>query len=242
MPKPVRRKRTEAKGRTRKIKKGFSIRASFEKAFKVFNNDRRPFLELGAYLFVCFLLGEGFGFWLGKIRYQTDGALVVFLEANLVLVWIIDFVFTVELVRLSLEKVKGKKSAFKTTYESWLGTARYFHAGVLCSLTLMVGTLLLVVPGVIAFAAFFLAPYAALEYRTKTWWTLGISWELTRDVRVKMLGLMLVSCLVLVLGVLCLGVGLIVAWPLTTLAWVVVYRELERQTKLPKLELLKAKV
>jgi len=33
-----------------------------------------------------------------------------------------------------------------------------------------------------------------------------------------------------------------VAWPVTTIAWVVVYRDLERQTKLPKLELLKAKV
>jgi uncharacterized membrane protein len=102
--------------------------------------------------------------------------------------------------------------------------------------------LLLVVPGVIALAAFSLAPYAALEDRTKTWRSLQVSWDLTRSVRWKMLGFFCVTGLLELLGFLCLGVGLIVAWPVTTIAWVVVYRDLERQTKRPKLELLKAKV
>lgn len=159
-----------------------------------------------------------------------------------VVVWFTDLFFSVKLVRLSLDKVKGKRRSFKTPYGAWLGTARYFHASVLYGLSTLVGMVLLVVPGVMAMVAFSLAPYAALETRTKTWRSLQISWELTRSVRWKMLGFFCVTGLFLLFGFLCLGVGLIVAWPVTTIAWVVVYRDLERQTKLPKLELLKAKV
>jgi uncharacterized membrane protein len=38
-----------------------------------------------------------------------------------------------------------------------------------------------------------------------------------------------------------LVVGLVVTVPVSMIAWVVVYRDLERQTKLPKLELIKAR-
>jgi hypothetical protein len=242
LPKPARRPRTKAEGNNRKAKKSFSICGAFEKAFEVFNRNRRPFLGLGVYLLVCTAAEQGFYFGMERLSHQGFGWMEIAVCVGWVVVWFTDLFFSVKLVRLSLDKVKGKRRSFKTPYGAWLGTARYFHASVLYGLSTLVGMVLLVVPGVMAMVAFSLAPYAALETRTKTWRSLQISWELTRSVRWKMLGFFCVTGLFLLFGFLCLGVGLIVAWPVTTIAWVVVYRDLERQTKLPKLELLKAKV
>lgn len=241
MPKPERRPRTKAEVKNRKAQKSFSTRGVFEKAFEVFNRNRRPFLRLGAYLFVCTAAEEGFHYWAESLGRREVGWLEIAVCVGWAVVWVTGLFFSVELVRLSLKKVKGKRRPFKTPYGAWLGTARYFHASVLYGLSTLVGMLLLV-PGVIALAAFSLAPYAALEDRAKTWRSLQMSWELTRSVRWKMLGFFCVTGLLELLGFLCLGVGLIVAWPVTTIAWVVVYRDLERQTKLPKLEWPKAKV
>ena len=94
--------------------------------------------------------------------------------------------------------------------------------------------LVFVVPGIIAIAAFALVQFVALEYKVPVWNAVKISYELTRNVRIKILGFFMVSCAVIFLGFLMIGLGVVWTLPWSILAGVMVLRELERQTKLPK--------
>ncbi len=235
MPKAERRTVVKPKG-PRGGKKDFAIGAAFEKAFDVFKKDKEPFLTLSGAMFFCAAFREVIDY----ARKQKEGDCV--LLALMGLLFFVGWLLKIELIRLSLRKVKGKSRRIKTTFGTVDCYKRSFIAGLLTSLAVLVGLLLLVVPGFIVAIGLCLSVYVVLEYRVNVENALRISWELTRDVKMRILGFGLVSVLAIFCGALCCGVGLIVAWPVTTLAWVVVYRELERQTRLPKFETLKAKV
>jgi len=183
---------------------------------------------------------EAVRFFVDRARKQDEEGWILLVLVGLL--YLVGWLLKIELMRLSLRKVKGKQGRIKTTFGTVDCYKRSFIAGLLISLAVLVGLLLLVVPGFIVAIGLCLSVYVVLEYRVNVENALRISWELTRGVKVKILGFGLVSFLVIFCGLLCCGVGLIVAWPVPTLAWVVVYRELERQTRLPKFETLKAKV
>ncbi len=217
-------------------KKDFAIGAAFEKAFDVFKRDKEPFISIPGAMFFF----EAVRFFVDRARKQDEEGWILLVLVGLL--YLVGWLLKIELMRLSLRKVKGKQGRIKTTFGTVDCYKRSFIAGLLISLAVLVGLLLLVVPGFIVAIGLCLSVYVVLEYRVNVENALRISCELTRGVKVKILGFGLVSFLVIFCGLLCCGVGLIVAWPVTTLAWVVVYRELERQTRLPKFETLKAKV
>ncbi|GEM_PF-1484859 len=221
--------------------KTLPIRAAFGKAFGVFNKNRGAFLRMGAFWAASQLVYGIARAWLRYFHHHPpDGwTLPTTLAIIAVVAWLTSFVYQVEMTRLALKRMPGPHRAMKANFGLGWGIGRYFHASILSGLAVIVGFLLLVVPGLIVGAALSMAAIAALEYRVKTWHSLAISVEMTRGVRIKVWGFMLALVPFNLAGLLFLGVGLLVTVPVSMIAWVAVYRDLERQTKLPKLELMK---
>jgi len=238
MPARVKTGKPSSKSRRPKT---LPIRAAFGEAFEVFNEHRASFLRRGA-LWAFSLLVYGIArAWVGYFLHHPSGgwALPAALAVVALAAWVFNLGFQVEITRLALRKIPGPHRAMKADFALGLGIGRYFQASVLSGLAVLAGLVLLVVPGLIAGAAFSVAAIAALEYRVKTWHSLAVSAELTRGVRIKLWGFMLALVPFNLVGLLLLGVGLLVTVPVSLIAWVAVYRDLERQTKLPKLKLIK---
>jgi len=108
------------------------------------------------------------------------------------------FVFTTAgVTHLALEALAGRRAGLRDLLGAALLKGRkVFVAGFLSSAAWALGLLLLVVPGLVLAAGYFVAvPAAVAEDRTTGSGALARSWELSRGRRVLLLGLLLCSAL-----------------------------------------------
>lgn len=102
----------------------------------------------------------------------------------------------------------------------------YIAVTILYALIVIVGFLLLVVPGVIAAVTFFFAPYLVVDRGLGPIAALKESARITKNNRWRVLALMGATVLVMFLGILALVVGLLVAAPIVFLICAHAYRSL----------------
>ena len=103
---------------------------------------------------------------------------------------------------------------------------QYFGVTILEILIIGIGLLLFIIPGIIAMAAFMFAPYFVVDKGMGPIEALKASARITKGNRLRVLALIGATILVTLLGCLALGVGLLVAIPVTALATVHTYRRL----------------
>lgn len=115
---------------------------------------------------------------------------------------------------------------------------KYIGGKIAASIIVIVGFILLIVPGVIASVALLFAPYLIVDRKMWPIEAMKESARITRGHRWKLLGLVLVIAGLNILGVLALFVGLLVTIPVSMLALVHVYRTLEHKAS----EVVPAKV
>lgn len=106
---------------------------------------------------------------------------------------------------------------------------KYFHyllVMVAASILFVVGFMLFFVPGIIAVTILFFIKYVTLEKDLSFVETFRESARITKGHRLTLLGLALALIALNILGALCLGVGLLVSIPVSSLAVVEAYRTL----------------
>jgi len=103
---------------------------------------------------------------------------------------------------------------------------KYLGVSVLLTLVVLLGLVLLIVPGIIFGLMYMFAPFIVIERGLGPLEAMGESNRITRGHKWPLFGLMLLLILVNVLGLLALGVGLLVSIPVSTLALVHAYRVL----------------
>jgi uncharacterized membrane protein len=133
---------------------------------------------------------------------------------------------TAGLTRIALDYYGGKKPPFETLFIQFKYFLRIFGSQILIGLIVVGGLILLIVPGI----------YWALKYQFVTNIivdkNVGIldamhqSGELTRGVKLQLLLFDFAMAGVMILGGLALGVGILVAFPIVTLAGIYVYKKL----------------
>lgn len=102
----------------------------------------------------------------------------------------------------------------------------YIAVTILFGLIVFVGFVLLIVPGVIAATALLFAPYLVVDKGLGPIAALKESARITKGNRLRVLALMGALALISILGFLALIVGLLVAVPVTAIAYVSAYRRL----------------
>jgi uncharacterized membrane protein len=92
---------------------------------------------------------------------------------------------------------------------------------------IVVGTLLLVLPGIWVAIRFQFYPYFVIEENVSSFTALKMSYELTEGLLKELFFLGLAVVLLNLTGLFLFGVGIVFTYPLTTMATAVVYKNLK---------------
>jgi uncharacterized membrane protein len=109
------------------------------------------------------------------------------------------------------------------------GFWRYLAATLLTGTLVVLGLILLVVPGIILMLMCLFVAYIVIDRGLGPIEAIKESRRITKGSRWNLLGLLLATIGINLLGILCLLVGLLVTIPVTSLAIVHAYRKLEHQ-------------
>lgn len=105
----------------------------------------------------------------------------------------------------------------------------YATAKILMSIIVVLGLILLIVPGVIAALALMFSTYVVMDRNFGPIESLKESMRITKGHRLQLFFFVIVLALLNIAGVLALGVGLLVTVPISALATVHIYRFLEHK-------------
>lgn len=200
------------------MEKTFDIGEVFSFGWKCY---RGRWLFFSSYALVVLLLmsaSSAVSSFFGKSGVEALlGTVVMFILSNF---------FSLSFMNVSLKAALGETASFKDLFSAATLFPAFLIGTILYILTLTAGILLLVFPAFIwamQFSLFYfyiinkkMGPVASLEASSEA--TYGFKWRL--------FGFFILSYLLNVLGFLCLGVGFLVTWPLTSLAHARIYVKL----------------
>tara|TARA_B100001964_G_C14127055_1_gene551044 strand:- start:123 stop:743 length:621 start_codon:yes stop_codon:yes gene_type:complete len=139
---------------------------------------------------------------------------------------LLSFVVALGLVRIGLNLVDGKPASFGDLFACSHLVFKYLIASLLHGFLILVGLMLLIAPGLIWGAQFSQWPFLMVEHDLGPIEALKQSSRITRGTRGKLI-LLFASIIGLVIaGLLALVVGILVAYPVITVASAFVYREI----------------
>lgn len=142
---------------------------------------------------------------------------------------LIGIIFQIGVCRILLNLSVGRTVEYGQLIGNSQYLVRFFLATLLYSLIVTVGTLLLLIPGIIWSLKYSQWPYLMVEKNMGVLESLKKSGEITYGAKMDMFVLMLALAGIMLISVIPLGLGLIVTIPLSTLVPVFVYRELTRE-------------
>ena len=174
---------------------------------------------------IATFLGIMFARGLLMVASQNNPFLLV---VTTVVVVIAEVVVGVGFINISLHLVDGKPVQYRDLFLPVEVIVRYIAANLLAAVIIMVGFLLLIVPGIYAMLRFSMVRYAALEEEGNAFAALKRSSQLTDGIKWRLLGFMVAIVLINLLGAVVFFVGLIVTIPLSAIAMAHLYRELTR--------------
>jgi uncharacterized membrane protein len=132
--------------------------------------------------------------------------------------------------RILLDTVDSKEVKINTLFEnrSPLIILHYVVGSILIGVIIIAGLILLVIPGIYLAARLSFFTYVLLEQEDYDFLkAISTSWEMTENHVWDLVGLVLVSFLIVIAGILALGVGLIITIPITGVMSAIAYRALQ---------------
>lgn len=200
----------------------FSINASLGAGWDTFK--KRPWFLIGApillyigFILVSVVLGE-----IGKIGTVLSLAAGF---ANIVINIFVGMGMISFLLKAYDDPMKLTLRDFWHPEPFW----KYVGASLLSCVLVVVGLILLVVPGIILSIVLMFAPYLVIARSLGPVEALKESARITRGHRWALFGLVLMMALVNIVGLLALVAGLLVTIPVTSLAVIHAFRTLEQQ-------------
>ncbi len=131
--------------------------------------------------------------------------------------------------KLFLRIYDGENPDIKEIFNTYGVFWRFLGQSLLYAIIVMVGFVLLIIPGIIFALMFCFASFIVLDTNTKIVDSLKESANITKGSRWKLLGFFFVLAGVNILGYIALGVGILVSIPVSTFALIHVYRELTKK-------------
>lgn len=146
--------------------------------------------------------------------------------AAFILFWLIRTLVQIGYYKINLKLLDGSKPLFKELFTNRTYFWRYVGTTILFGLRVFLGFILLVVPGIIWAIKFQFMPVLTVDRGLRPVEAMRESARMTEGHKWHLFKFGLAALGVNLLGLLCLGVGLLVTVPLTTLAYLHVYRSL----------------
>ncbi len=144
-----------------------------------------------------------------------------------VAVWLLQLVFALGLIHIALASVtKNGVVGYGDLFSEYRRVLHYLLGIILYGLIVAVGLVLFIVPGIIFAVRMQLWPYAMVDKHIGPVASLKASWRMTKGHVINLFLFNVLVVLVTILGAILLGLGLLVATPVTMLATAWVYRKL----------------
>lgn len=158
---------------------------------------------------------------------------VVVILAISVLRALTSIIFNMGYINLIIDAARGQDLYYKTLLNqvSYKKALRYLAANLYVTFIVAFGMLLFIIPGIIFALKYSFVPFIMVDQDALPGEALKKSSQLTKGVKFKILFLEIVLGLVAVLGLLALGVGIVVAIVVSSLAQAYVYNSLLEQSK-----------
>ena len=143
---------------------------------------------------------------------------------------VLQTIVGIGVMKIALSFCDGRKPFFGTLFDFQGCFWRYLGAYILYTLIIMGGFLLFIVPGVIWSIKYGMCYYFVVDKGLGPVQAIKASGRMTMGVKGKLLEFGLLCSLIILLGFLCLGVGVFAAFPVVLIANALVYRHLLAQT------------
>lgn len=134
------------------------------------------------------------------------------------------------ITNVALQIAKGLKATFSDFFNISSYYLSYIGATLLYYIVTSLGLILLIIPGIILSLMFYLYAYYVLDKDMGPIEAFKASRRAIYGSKWKLFGFLILATLLNILGLLCLGVGLLVTIPIVAIASAVIYLMLDRQT------------
>lgn len=141
--------------------------------------------------------------------------------------WIFSTIVSIGIMKVMLRTVDGERPTLLDVLKSYRLFFKFFFASVLAGGIVLIGFILLIVPGILFSLRLQFTVYAIVDRGMGPIAAIKYSWTITRGHAMNILLFNVLIGLVSLLGVLALGVGLLVATPVTALSLAWVWRKLQ---------------
>ncbi len=145
--------------------------------------------------------------------------------------WLVQMVTGIGVVVICLKLVDGKNPKFKDIYSHYNLLLNYFLGSLLYGLVIIGGLILLIVPGVIWGVKYQYTTYLIVDKKMGPLEAFKASGKVTQGYKLKLFYLGLIFIGLTLFGTALFGIGLILVWPVVSLAGTYVYRKLSPRTK-----------
>lgn len=187
---------------------------------------KRPWFFIGVF-FVVSILSGGTRF---QVKDGVDYApeTIALLVAGGLVMAVISILAKMGAIQLALKAHDNAESAvfgdLWAPHPFW----KYVGSSILVGVIVVIGLILLIVPGIIWGLRYAFVPYLVVERKLKPFEALAESARITYGHKWQLLGMFCLIGLVNLLGLICLVIGLLVSIPVSALAVAHAYRTLER--------------
>jgi uncharacterized membrane protein len=209
--------------------KTFSIKASYKHAWELFKANKK-LLIVATFIF---MIAGG----LGSMKDNGHGhfTLTAFLIG--IILYFIGVWLQIGYYKILLKLEDRTPVVIKEIIQHSSLIWDYFVAFVLYGLVCVAGLILVILPGLYFAVKYQFVPILVIDKKLSVKEAFKESARITEGIKWHLVGFGLVSILVTILGVCVLIVGLLVAIPVTLLAYVHIYRTLSKKAALPSPEL-----
>lgn len=143
-----------------------------------------------------------------------------------VALWLAQLVVSIGLIVISLKFVDKKKPEIGDIYKHYPLILNYFLGGLLYGVIVMVGLVLLVVPGVIWAIKFQFYQYLIVDKKMGPLEAISASGKITKGHKWNLFLLGLIYIGLSILGLIAFGIGIFIVYPVIMLTTAYVYRKI----------------
>ena len=165
----------------------------------------------------------------GAMEKNTSSGVGVALFIGIVAAIILSVMIRIGYTKFTLSMYDGQVLPIKSVFNAYGVFWRYIWVCILQGLIMIGGFILLIVPGIIWAIKYSFAPTIVIDTGVSASQALKESANITDGSKWKLLGFYIVLGLLNLLGYIVIGIGILVSLPLTSLAYVNVYRTLSQK-------------
>lgn len=199
--------------------KSFSKKEALSHAWNTFKKNWQ-------FLIVVIIIVAAVNFLPSLFQDQIKDSFPVVNVVVSIALWFVQLVFSIGLIVISLKYVDAKKPKIEDLWQHYRFFLNYFLGSLLYGLIVLVGLILLVVPGVIWAIKFHFYEYFIVDKKMGPLEALSASGKITKGNKWNLFLLGLIFFGLAILGLIAFGIGLFIVWPVIMIANAYVYRKL----------------